>query len=132
MHEVQMITMSSLLAGCFLSNKNREISFIEISNILNKFYNELGIDVEETDKDMENLYKIIRFGDASIFLSYEFDDFISIDGRQLLVCEYLYNLTDKYVREYFGIEQKKKIRIRTFNVFDIFNINNKKETRVIV
>lgn len=120
MKDTQIITMSSLLAGLFIASRGRVIDFSTISKVLNDFSNNFGIDVEETDEDIDELYLIVRFDNDKVILSYEFNDLIKINNQDVIVYDYLYNLTDEWVRCYFNID---KYMLRTFN--------DKKRTKVV-
>lgn len=116
-----MITMSSLLAGLFIASRDREVDFSTISKILNEFSNNFGIDVEETDEDIDKLYLVVKFADDKVILSYELNDLIRINNHNVVVYDYLYDLTDEWIRDYFNID---KSLLKTFN-------SKSKRTRVI-
>lgn len=120
MQDVQSITMSSLLAGLFLASRNKEVSFTAIANLISEISNKFGIDVEETDEDIDKLYLIVKFDNKKIFLNHDFDDLIKINNKEIMIYDYLYSLTDNLTRDYFGID---KCMLKTFN--------NKKRTKVI-
>lgn len=121
MQDVQIITMSSLLAGLFINSRGREVNFSTISKVLNDFSNNFDIDVEETDEDIDKLYLIVKFADDKVILSYEFNDLIRINNHNFVVYDYLYDLTDEWIRDYFNID---KSILKTFN-------SKSKRTRVI-
>lgn len=114
-----MITMSSLLAGLFIASGSREISFDTINKMINDFF-KIGIDVNDTDDDIDSIYLVVRFSDKRINLNYNYTDLIKIGDKEIMVYEYLYDLTDNLTRDYFDID---KCMLKTFN--------NKKRTKVI-
>ena len=59
MKDFQEVTMSSLIAGYFLSKGTRIIEFNAITNLLNDLYMCENIDVMETDEDIDKLGIII-------------------------------------------------------------------------
>lgn len=112
MQDEQTITMSSLLAGLFLASGSKEVEFSTVANMVNVFFNKLGIDVEETDEDIDKLYLIVKFDDKRIFLNYDFEDLIKINNKEIKIYDYLYNLTDEIVRNYFNIKEKMNSKKR--------------------
>lgn len=120
MQDEQTITMSSLLAGLFLASGSKEVEFSVVANMVNELFNKFGIDVEETDEDIDKLYLIVKFDDKKVILNYNFNDLIRFEDREIMIYDYLYNLTDNLIRNYFDID---KCMLKTFN--------NKKRTKVI-
>lgn len=120
MQDEQTITMSSLLAGLFLASGSKEVEFSVVANMVNELFNKYGIDVEETDEDIDKLYLIVKFDDKKVILNYNFNDLIRFEDREIMIYDYLYNLTDNLIRNYFDID---KCMLKTFN--------NKKRTKVI-
>lgn len=112
MKEFQDVTMSSLIAGYFLANGTRKIEFSTIANLLNDLYMYEDIDVMETDDDIDKLCMIILFDDKSIILSYDFNETINIKGTNVVVYDYLYSLTNEWVRDYFKIDENIKKRTK--------------------
>lgn len=55
MKDFQDVTMSSLIAGYFLSKGTRIIEFNVITNLLNNLYMYENIDVMDTDEDNDKL-----------------------------------------------------------------------------
>lgn len=112
MQDEQTITMSSLLAGLFLASGSKEVEFSVVANMVNELFNKFGIDVEETDEDIDKLYLIVKFDDKKVFLNYDFDDLIKINNKEIIIYDYLYNLTDEIVRNYFNIKEKMNSKKR--------------------
>lgn len=115
MQEFKNITMSSLIAGLFLASDYREVKFLTIVNMINELSNLINVDVEEPDNDFDRLSFLVLFTDDKIILSKDYDDIIDIDGNEVTVYDYLYSLTDNWIRNYLNID----------------NINTKKRTKVI-
>ena len=113
MKEFQDVTMSSLIAGYFLAKGTRIIEFNAITNLLNDLYMCENIDVMETDEDIDKLGMIILFDDKSVILNYDFNEIVNINGTNITIYEYLYSLTNEWVRNYFKVDEniKKKTKI---------------------
>ena len=116
MQEFKNITMSSLIAGLFLASNCREVKFLTIINMINKLPRLANIDVEEPDGDFNKFSFLVLFENNKIILCREYNDIITIDGNKMTVYDYLYSLTDNWIRNYFNID----------------NIYIKKKTKVIV
>ena len=100
MKDFQDVTMSSLIAGYFLAKETRIIEFNAITNLLNDLYMCENIDVMETDEDIDKLGIIILFDDKSVILNYDFNEIVNINGTNITVYDYLYSLTNEWVRNY--------------------------------
>ena len=113
MKDFQDVTMSSLIAGYFLSKGTRIIEFNAITNLLNDLYMYENIDVMDTDEDNDKLGIIILFDDKSLILNYDFNEIVNINGTNITVYEYLYGLTNEWVRNYFNVDEniKKELRL---------------------
>ena len=109
MKDFQEVTMSSLIAGYFLSKGTRIIEFNAITNLLNDLYMCENIDVMETDEDIDKLGIIILFDDKSLILNYDFNEIVNINGTNIMICEYLYGLTNEWVRNYFNVDENHMI-----------------------
>ena len=112
MKDFQDVTMSSLIAGYFLSKGTRIIEFNAITNLLNNLYMYENIDVMDTDEDNDKLGIIILFDDKSLILNYDFNEFVNINGTNITVYEYLYVLTNEWVRNYFNLDENIKKRTK--------------------
>lgn len=112
MKDFQEVTMSSLIAGYFLSKGTRIIEFNAITNLLNDLYMCENIDVMETDEDIDKLGIIILFDDKSLILNYDFNEIVNINGTNIMICEYLYGLTNEWVRNYFNVDENIKKRTK--------------------
>lgn len=112
MKEFQDVTMSSLIAGYFLANGTRIIEFNAITNLLNDLYMCEDIDVMETDEDIDKLGMIILFDDKSVILNYDFNENVNINGTNIMIYEYLYGLTNEWVRNYFKVDENIKKRTK--------------------
>ena len=108
----QDVTMSSLIAGYFLANGTRKIEFSTIANLLNDLYMYEDIDVMETDDDIDKLCMIVLFDNTNIVLGYHFNEFVNINGINTTVYDYLYSLTNEWVRDYFKIDENIKKRTK--------------------
>lgn len=114
MQEYKNITMSSLIAGLFLVSDCREVKFLTIINMINELSSLENIDVEEPDGDFDKFSFLVLFEDNKIILSKKYDDIITIDGNEIIVYDYLYSLTDNWIRNYFNINNtyiKKKTKV---------------------
>ena len=123
MKDFQDVTMSSLIAGYFLAKGTRIIEFNAITNLLNDLYICEDIDVMETDEDIDKLGMIILFDDKSLILNYDFNEIVNINGTNIMICEYLYGLTNEWVRNYFNVDENIKKRTKI-----IAELVNKKQT----
>lgn len=112
MKDFQEVTMSSLIAGYFLSKGTRIIEFNAITNLLNDLYICEDIDVMETDEDIDKLGMIILFDDKSVILNYDFNEIVNINGTNIMIYEYLYGLTNEWVRNYFKVDENIKKRTK--------------------
>ena len=112
MKDFQEVTMSSLIAGYFLAKETRIIEFNAITNLLNDLYMCENIDVMETDEDIDKLGIIILFDDKSVILNYDFNEIVNINGTNIMICEYLYGLTNEWVRNYFNVDENIKKRTK--------------------
>lgn len=112
MKDFQDVTMSSLIAGYFLSKGTRIIEFNVITNLLNNLYMYENIDVMDTDEDNDKLGIIILFDDKSLILNYDFNEIVNINGTNITVYEYLYGLTNEWVRNYFNVDENIKKRTK--------------------
>lgn len=112
MKDFQDVTMSSLIAGYFLSKGTRIIEFNAITNLLNDLYMCENIDVMETDEDIDKLGIIILFDDKSVILNYDFNEIVNINGTNITVYDYLYSLTNEWVRNYFNVDENIKKRTK--------------------
>lgn len=112
MKDFQEVTMSSLIAGYFLAKGTRIIEFNAITNLLNDLYICEDIDVMETDEDIDKLGMIILFDDKSLILNYDFNEIVNINGTNIMICEYLYGLTNEWVRNYFNVDENIKKRTK--------------------
>ncbi len=112
MKEFQDVTMSSLIAGYFLATGTKKIEFNTITILLNNLYMYEDADVMETDDDIDKLCMIILFDDTSVVLGYDFDAIININGTNITVYDYLYSLTNEWVRNYFKIDENIKKRTK--------------------
>lgn len=112
MKDFQEVTMSSLIAGYFLSKGTRIIEFNVITNLLNNLYMYENIDVMDTDEDNDKLGIIILFDDKSLILNYDFNEIVNINGTNITVYEYLYGLTNEWVRNYFNVDENIKKRTK--------------------
>ena len=108
MKDFQEVTMSSLIAGYFLSKGTRIIEF----NAITDLYMCENIDVMETDEDIDKLGIIILFDDKSLILNYDFNEIVNINGTNIMICEYLYGLTNEWVRNYFNVDENIKKRTK--------------------
>lgn len=113
MKNFQDVTMSSLIAGYFLAKGTRIIEFNTIANLLNDLYMCEDIDVMETDDDIDKICMIILFDDKSVILNYDFNEIVNINGTNIMIYEYLYGLTNEWVRNYFKVDEiiKKRTKI---------------------
>ena len=102
MKDFQDVTMSSLIAGYFLSKGTRIIEFNAITNLLNDLYMCKNIDVMETDEDIDKLGIIILFD----------NEIVNINGTNITVYDYLYSLTNEWVRNYFNVDENIKKRTK--------------------
>lgn len=112
MKDFQEVTMSSLIAGYFLAKGTRIIEFNAITNLLNDLYICEDIDVMETDEDIDKLGMIILFDDKSLILNYDFNEIVNINGTNIMIYEYLYGLTNEWVRNYFKVDENIKKRTK--------------------
>lgn len=112
MKNFQDVTMSSLIAGYFLAKGTRIIEFNAITNLLNDLYMCEDIDVMETDEDIDKLGRIILFDDKSVILNYDFNEIVNINGTNIMIYEYLYSLTNEWVRNYFKVDENIKKRTK--------------------
>lgn len=112
MKDFQEVTMSSLIAGYFLAKGTRIIEFNAITNLLNDLYICEDIDVMETDEDIDKLGMIILFDDKSLILNYDFNEIVNINGTNIMIYEYLYGLTNEWVRNYFIVDENIKKRTK--------------------
>ena len=112
MKDFQDVTMSSLIAGYFLAKGTRIIEFNAITNLLNDLYMCENIDVMETDEDIDKLGMIILFDDKSVILNYDFNENVNINGTNIMIYEYLYSLTNEWVRNYFKVDENIKKRTK--------------------
>lgn len=112
MKDFQEVTMSSLIAGYFLAKGTRIIEFNAITNLLNDLYICEDIDVMETDEDIDKLGMIILFDDKSLILNYDFNEIVNINGTNIMIYEYLYGLTNEWVRNYFNVDENIKKRTK--------------------
>ena len=112
MNDIQEVTMSSLIAGYFLAKETRIIEFNAITNLLNDLYMCENIDVMETDEDIDKLGIIILFDDKSVILNYDFNEIVNINGTNITVYDYLYSLTNEWVRNYFNVDENIKKRTK--------------------
>ena len=112
MKDFQEVTMSSLIAGYFLAKGTRIIEFNAITNLLNDLYICEDIDVMETDEDIDKLGMIILFDDKSLILNYDFNEVVNINGTNIMIYEYLYGLTNEWVRNYFNVDENIKKRTK--------------------
>ena len=112
MKDFQEVTMSSLIAGYFLAKGTRIIEFNAITNLLNDLYICEDIDVMETDEDIDKLGMIILFDDKSLILNYDFNEIVNINGPNIMIYEYLYGLTNEWVRNYFNVDENIKKRTK--------------------
>jgi len=112
MKDFQDVTMSSLIAGYFLAKGTRIIEFNAITNLLNDLYMCENIDVMETDEDIDKLGIIILFDDKSLILNYDFNEIVNINGTNIMIYEYLYGLTNEWVRNYFNVDENIKKRTK--------------------
>ena len=110
MKDFQEVTMSSLIAGYFLAKGTRIIEFNAITNLLNDICED--IDVMETDEDIDKLGMIILFDDKSLILNYDFNEIVNINGTNIMIYEYLYGLTNEWVRNYFNVDENIKKRTK--------------------
>ena len=114
MQEFKSITMSSLIACLFLASDCREVKFLTIVNMINKLSDLENVDVEEPDGNFDKFSFLVLFDDDKIILSKNYDDIITIDGNEIIVYDYLYSLTDNWIRNYFNINNtyiKKKTKV---------------------
>lgn len=112
MKDFQEVTMSSLIAGYFLAKGTRIIEFNAITNLLNDLYICEDIDVMETDEDIDKLGMIILFDDKSLILNYDFNEIVNINVTNIMIYEYLYGLTNEWVRNYFNVDENIKKRTK--------------------
>ena len=117
MKDFQDVTMSSLIAGYFLAKETRIIEFNAITNLLNDLYMCENIDVMETDEDIDKLGIIILFDDKSVILNYDFNEIVNINGTNITVYDYLYSLTNEWVRNYFNVDENIKKRTKIIAQF---------------
>ena len=117
MKDFQEVTMSSLIAGYFLAKETRIIEFNAITNLLNDLYMCENIDVMETDEDIDKLGIIILFDDKSVILNYDFNEIVNINGTNITVYDYLYSLTNEWVRNYFNVDENIKKRTKIIAQF---------------
>ena len=112
MKDFQEVTMSSLIAGYFLAKGTRIIEFNAITNLLNDLYICEDIDVMETDEAIHKLGMIVLFDDKSLILNYDFNEIVNINGTNIMIYEYLYGLTNEWVRNYFNVDENIKKRTK--------------------
>ena len=113
MLECRNITMSSLVAGYFLATGDREIRFDVISNLMNELFLSENVEVMETDDDIDKLCMVILFNDNSIILKYDFNETFKVDNKIVNITDYLYSLTDNWIRKYFIIDESIIKRTKT-------------------
>lgn len=101
-----------MIAGYFLAKGTRIIEFNAITNLLNDLYICEDIDVMETDEDIDKLGMIILFDDKSLILNYDFNEIVNINGTNIMIYEYLYGLTNEWVRNYFNVDENIKKRTK--------------------
>ena len=80
--------------------------------LLNNLYMSENIDVMDTDEDNDKLGIIILFDDKSLILNYDFNEIVNINGTNIMICEYLYGLTNEWVRNYFNVDENIKKRTK--------------------
>lgn len=112
MKEFQNVTMSSLIAGYFLATGTNKIEFNTITTLLNNLYMYEEADVMETDDDIDKLCMIILFDNTNIVLGYDFNEIVNINGINTTAYDYLYDLTNEWVRDYFKIDKNIKKRTK--------------------
>lgn len=98
------IFLSSFIAGALYQNKKIEYSYFGF--IITSFYKINKVNIEEPDCDCDKLSKFVGFHDNFIILLKDYNDAITIDGKEISVRDYLYKLTTPLVRNYFNIPER--------------------------
>lgn len=113
MKTFQDVTMSSLIAGYFIATGNSEFYYSDITKILNDFFKLDNLEVIDTNDDNDKICLVISFSDKSIVLNYKFNDMIRVNNNIITVYDYLYSLTDDWIRNYFNVNENIKKRTKT-------------------
>lgn len=98
------IFLSSFIAGALYQDKKIECSYFGF--IITSFYKINKVNIEEPDCDCDKLSKFVGFHDNFIVLLKDYNDTITIDGKEISVRDYLYKLTTPLVRKYFSIPER--------------------------
>ena len=98
MEKIDNISFSSFLSGFLL--KINSVSYLELTN--HSFLFENRFDCNILDDGFDKLFDvIIDDGISKIYLKYDYDYLYN----GISIKEYLYNLTNSRVREYFKIDE---------------------------
>lgn len=107
------VRFCSFLAGVLLLD--RSIDAILFNDYMTKFcikYN----DISDYGKDVDELVHFVYFKDGYIYLRYDYDFEFVHDGNVISLYDFLYNLTDSDIREFFNIPERENLTIYRPNV----------------
>lgn len=107
--DYKKVSFSSFLAGALLVNKN--ICILDLIKYMNDFCNKYDVYVSDRKNGNNGLDMLINITDNFIDLKYDYESYILLDGKNVLVSDYLYSLTSFEVREYFNIPEKDDVMI---------------------
>ena len=108
------ILFSSFVAGALLVKKN--IGFPELGKIMFDFEKKTDINFDEPNGDFDRLSKIVLIEDDSFKLIKDYSDLYKIENSSITIYDYLYNLTNYEIRQYFGIQERDDTNVYIPNV----------------
>lgn len=113
MNSVDNVEMfSSFMAGLFLTRK--EISYIELSYLMNDYSIKMNSYIEEDD-EFYMFNNFICFDDKKISVKKAYDDYVNIDSSDICFRDFLYGLTSNNVKVYFNIPSRSNnvLKVKT-------------------
>lgn len=121
-------SFNSFFAGVLLTRK--KISNFDFCDLLNKFENYYNVCIISKEGDAD-ICLSIYFDDNCITLINNYDEFITVNGREMTVASYLYSITSSRVREFFClIPLEEKVIKKDSFIKKIFKL--KVKTKVYV